>query len=135
MKRKLLHIAGEVYGCTRDKPRHFQTWWWNKDVDVDVCRKRELFRSSKPSGNEEDRNKYCEAKKDAKRVVYMAMNQKAREAVEVNSCRHGRELFRIAKQRLGEKKDVVGVSCVKVFVHLTTCLRTRSCTSHLVHLK
>ena len=74
-------------------------------------------------------------KKDAKRVVYMAMNQKAREAVEVNSCRHGRELFRIAKQRLGEKKDVVGVSCVKVFVHLTTCLRTRSCTSHLVHLK
>ena len=81
------------------------------------------------------RKKCCEAKKDAKRVVYMAMNQKAREAVEVNSCRHGRELFRIAKQRLGEKKDVVGVSCVKVFVHLTTCLRTRSCTSHLVHLK
>ena len=25
LKRKLLHIAGEVYGCTRDKPRHFQS--------------------------------------------------------------------------------------------------------------
>ena len=31
----------------------------------------------KQSRNEEDREKYCEAKKDAKRVVYMAINQKA----------------------------------------------------------
>ena len=22
------------------KPRHLKTWWWNKDVDVAVCRKR-----------------------------------------------------------------------------------------------
>ena len=56
----------------------------------------------------------CDAKKDAKRVVHMAMDQKAREAVEkVDSCRDGRELFRIAKQRVGEKKDAVGVSCLK----------------------
>ena len=42
------------------------------------------------------------------------MNQKVREAVEkVDSCRNGRELFRIAKQRVGEKKDVVRVSCLK----------------------
>ena len=20
-------------------PRHFEMWWWNKDVDVAVCRK------------------------------------------------------------------------------------------------
>ena len=67
----------------------------------------------KQSQNEEDRKKYCEAKKDAKRVVYMAMDQKAHEAVEKSdSCRDGRELFRIAKQRKAEKKDVVGVSCL-----------------------
>ena len=53
-------------------------------------------------------------KKHAKRVVYMAMDQKARQAVErVDSCRDGREFFRIATQRVGEKKDVVGVSCLK----------------------
>ena len=53
-------------------------------------------------------------KKDAKRVVYMAMDQKAGEAVEkVDSSRDGRELFRIAKQRAGEKSDIVGVSCLK----------------------
>ena len=42
------------------------------------------------------------------------MDQKAREAVEkVDSCRDGRELFRFPKQKVGEKKDVVGVSCLK----------------------
>ena len=52
--------------------------------------------------------------KDAKRAVYMAMDQKAREAVEkIDTCRDDRELFRIAKQRVVEEKDVVGVSCLK----------------------
>ena len=31
----------------------------------------------------------------------------------VDTCCDRRELFRIAKQRVGEKKDVVGVSCLK----------------------
>ena len=35
------------------------------------------------------------------------------EAVEVYSCRDSRELFRITKQSVEEKKDVVGVSCLK----------------------
>ena len=43
----------------------------------------------------------------------MAMDQKAWEAVKVDLCHDSRELFRIAKQRSGEKKDVVGVSCLK----------------------
>ena len=42
------------------------------------------------------------------------MDQKAREAVEkIDSSRGCRELFRIAKQRAGEKSDVVGVRCLK----------------------
>ena len=83
-------------------------WMW-------LCVERESYLGFENSRNEEDRKKYCEAKKEAKRVVYMAMDQKAREAVEkVDSCRDGRELFRIAKQRVAEKKDVVGVSCLKV---------------------
>ena len=57
--------------------------------------------------------KYCEAKKDPKRVVYMAMDQRAQEVVEtVDSCRDVCELFRIAKQRAGEKRDVAWVSCL-----------------------
>ena len=110
----MLDVAGEVCGYTKGKHRHSETWWWNKDVDVAVHIKRELFRIWRQCRNEEDRKKYCEAKKDANRVVYMAMDQKAREAVEkVDSSRDGRELFRIPKQRAGEKSDVVGISCLK----------------------
>ena len=94
LKRELLDIASEICGCTKGKPRHFETWWSNKGVDVAVCRKRELFRMWIQSQNEEDRKKYCEAKKDAEGVVYMAMDQKA-------------------KQRVGEKKNVVVVTCLK----------------------
>ena len=66
-------------------------------MDVTACRNKELFMIWKQSQNEEDRKKYCEAKKDAKRVVYMAMDQKAREMVEkIDSCREDHELFRIA---------------------------------------
>ena len=63
LKRKLLDVASEVCGYTKGKPRHFETWWWNKDVDLAVCRKRELFMIWKQSRNEEDTKKYREAKK------------------------------------------------------------------------
>ena len=44
----------------------------------------------------------------------MAMDQKAQKVVEkVDSCRDGCELFRIDKQRAGEKTDVTGFSCLK----------------------
>ena len=69
LKRKLLDVASEVCGYTKGKPRYFETWSWNKDVHVAVCRKRDLFRIWKQSLNEEDRKKYSEAKKDGKRVV------------------------------------------------------------------
>ena len=37
--KMLLDVASKVCGYTKDKSRHFETWWWNKDVDVAVCRK------------------------------------------------------------------------------------------------
>ena len=56
-------------------------------MNLAVCRKRELLRIWKQSQNEENRKNYCEGKKDAKRIVYMAMDPKGREAMEkVDSC-------------------------------------------------
>ena len=77
LKRKLSDVTCEACGYTKGKPRHFEKWWWNKSVNVVVCRKREVFRIWKQSRDEEDWKKYCEAKKDIKRVVYMNMDQKA----------------------------------------------------------
>ena len=65
LKRKLLNVASEVCVYTKDKPRHFEMRWWNKDVAV--CRKREFYGIWKQSWNKQDRKKYCEAKIDVKR--------------------------------------------------------------------
>ena len=40
LKRKLLDVVSEVCGCTKNKPRHFKTWRWNKDVDLKGYGKR-----------------------------------------------------------------------------------------------
>ena len=40
LKRKLLDIMSEVCGYTTGKHRHFETWWWNKDMDVAVWKER-----------------------------------------------------------------------------------------------
>ena len=66
--RDQLDLASEVCGYTNIKHRYFEIWWWNEDVDVAVCRKRELFRIWKQTWNEEDRKKYCEGKTDAESV-------------------------------------------------------------------
>ena len=43
IEKKLLDVTSEACGYTNGKPRHSETWWWNKDVDVAVSRKREFF--------------------------------------------------------------------------------------------
>ena len=48
-ERKLLDVARDVCDYAKGKPRDFETWWWNKDVDVAVRRKRELFKIRKQS--------------------------------------------------------------------------------------
>ena len=42
LKRKLLHVVSEVYDYTK---LHFETWWLNKDLNLAVCRKKELGRN------------------------------------------------------------------------------------------
>ena len=75
LKRMLLDVRSEVCDYTKSKPMYFEIWWWNKDIHVAACSKRELFRIMKGGRNEENRKKYYEVKKDAKRAAYMAMDQ------------------------------------------------------------
>ena len=37
-------------GYIKGKPIHFETWWWNKDVDMAVCRFGKHGKASGPSG-------------------------------------------------------------------------------------
>ena len=40
--RKLLDVTSEVCSYTKGKPRHFETWWWNKNV-MWLCVERESY--------------------------------------------------------------------------------------------
>lgn len=79
-------------------------WMWQ-------CVERGIYLGSEADN---DRNKYCEAKKDTNRIVSMAIGQAAQQAVgNVNSCCDGYGLFRIAKQIAWEKLDDIQVNCLK----------------------
>ena len=129
LKSKLLDVAREVSGYTKGKPRHFETWWWNKDVDVAVCRKRELFRIWRQSRNDEDRKKYCKAKKDAKRVVYMAAKYKrCKNAVEgkglkVNVDKTKGMQLSFGKKSSVSKVDPCGVCGERVGCNSIQCMK------------
>ena len=86
-----------------------------------MCVKEGVIRIWKQSQSEEDRKKYCEAKKDAKKIVYMAMHQKACEAVEkIDSCHDGHELFGIAKG-LRRREMLLGLVVLKMKVERWKC--------------
>ena len=87
----LIDVASEV-------ARRIKMWMW-------LCVEIESYLGFGNSVEMKKIERNIVGKKDAKRVVYMAMDQKAQEAVEkVDSCHDGCELLRIAKQRVGEKK-------------------------------
>ena len=54
--------------------KHFKICWWNRDVNIDVSRKRDLFTIWRHSQKVENRKKYCEAKKDHERILLMVMD-------------------------------------------------------------
>ena len=74
-------------------------------MDVAVCRKRELFNIWKQNRNEKIRRNIVTQKKDAERVVYMAMDEKAWEVIEnVDSCRDDREFLEFPDKELGRRE-------------------------------
>ena len=93
------------------------------------CDSRELFQIAKQRVREKKDAVGVSCLKDESGVVKVSvddqkkiwkehmeklMNVDQKKVVEkVHLCRDSRELFQIAKQRVGEKKDVVGVSCLK----------------------
>jgi hypothetical protein len=113
MKTVWLKTTEEVCGWTRGPPRHKETWWWNADVSVAVKEKRKCFREWRKTRTTEDRVRYIEARRNARKVVAKAQDVKRVEFVsELDSEEGRRNVFRIAKQMIKERQEVVGGSCV-----------------------
>ena len=61
-----------------------------------------------------DRNKYKEARRNARRSVALAQEKTRQELVnELESTAGKNNVYRVAKQMAKSRQDVVGVNCVK----------------------
>ena len=98
----MLGVARQVGGYTKGKSTHSETW--NRDVQW-LFVERGIYLRSEGTFGKRKTKKCCKAKKDTKKIVSMAVQE---EVEKVNSCRDGRELFRIGKQGTGKSVMLLG---------------------------
>ena len=121
LKECFLGVAEEVCGNTRGRQRHSETWWWNDEVAKSVEEKRRLFRIYDKSKRgtdrqraDEDRNRYVEAKRAARREIAKAKEVERRKFGEIlDEADEKGTIFRVAKQVVRNNRDVIGGGCIK----------------------
>ena len=109
----VLAASDEVCGWTKGKCRHGETWWWNEKVKEAMDMKRTMFKVWRRDKTEVARLKYKEAKQCAKRAVAVAMKGASdRLMEEMENDKTSKVMFKVARQSVKDKKDVVGNGCV-----------------------
>ena len=91
LKGAVIEVANEVCRMSRRKRGVRRTKWWNEEVQKAVAAKKVAYRRMLEVETEESRQRYVEAKREAKKVVRRAKNE---EWIEV-----GRELEADAQGR------------------------------------
>ena len=117
-EKVIIKGAEEVLGRSVNKARRRETWWWGLEVKKAIEEKRKRFKIwRKARGSEGDEIKkaeYMSAKKEARRKVRNEKEKCCSEKKERLSSKEGRnDIFRIAKQRTKEQKDVLYSNWVK----------------------
>ena len=110
----VLTSADEVCGWTKGKCRHGETWWWDEGIRKALEEKKERFKEWRSDMSVAAKFEYKKAKKSAKRAVAIARKQatdKLMKEMEVDVSL--KKMFRIAKQSVKDRKDVMGNGCVR----------------------
>jgi len=61
--------ATEQCAWTKEPPRHSETWWWNDEVAKAIEEKRRCYKIWHKTKTASDRNKYKEARRNARSVA------------------------------------------------------------------
>jgi hypothetical protein len=109
MKGSLLRATEEVCRKTSGRIRRRKgTWWWNDEVAQAVKNKRVLYKVWFRSKSVEDKLKYQEAKRVARRVVAKAQSETRKELVESLDSAEGKgQIFRLVKQMVRNNSDLL----------------------------
>ena len=105
LKTSLLETSDKVCGWTRKRPWRKETWWWDDAVSAAVKEKKIKWKEWKKGGSKQ---KYLEAKRTAKRAVYLSKKK-------VDTAKFAnveKNIFKIAKHMKGLNREVVGEKCV-----------------------
>ena len=99
-----------VCGMMKGPPRHKETWWWNRDVEKVVAKRKVCHKAWRKSKSAEDKHTLDLAKKKVNTAVMTAQESKLQEfTADLQSESDRKNCFRIAKER----RDVISVCCVK----------------------
>ena len=75
LKGAVVEVASEVSRVSRKKRGAKRTKWWNEEVKKAVAAKKMAYRKMLEVETDESRQRYVEAKREAKRVVRRAKNE------------------------------------------------------------
>ena len=114
MKETWLKGSKQVCETTKGPPRHKETWWWNRDVEKVVAKRKVCHKAWQKSKSAEDKHALDVAKKEVYTAVMTAQESKLQEFTADLQSESGRKnCFRIAKQMAREGRDVISVCCMK----------------------
>ena len=108
-RRKLGETSGKVSMAGR-----WETWWWNQEVQEKLKDKKKAKKTWDTIGDDASKLAYKTAIKQAKKEVAKTRNKAYEELYEKLETKEGEnEVFKIAKQRNRQSKDVQQVRVIK----------------------
>jgi len=81
MKEVWQKATEQVYEWKKGPPRHSETWWWSDEVAKATEEKRSCYKIWHKTKTASDRNKYKEARRNARRSVAVAQEKTSQELV------------------------------------------------------
>ena len=113
--RNAKKTAETVLGVTFEKRKgERETWWWNEEVQESIKEKKEAKKAWDKIRDENTKKVYKEKKNKAKKAVAMAKGRAYDDLYARLETKEGeKELYRLARQRDREGKDVQHVRIIK----------------------
>ena len=113
----MTEAVATVCGVTKGKCRQRETWWWCDEVNKAVETKKQKFKEWKKAEECEKDVKQAEYKvsrNEDKRCIAIIQAEVMKKQAETLVSKEGRQnIFRIAKQKKKERKDIIGTNCLK----------------------
>ena len=117
VEKAMTEVAATVCGVTKGKCRQRETWWWCDEVEKAVETKKQKLKEWKKAEECEKDMKQAEYKayrNEAKRCIARVQAEVMKKQAETLDSKEGRQnIFRIAKQKKKERKDITGTNCLK----------------------